>query len=61
MTKDNDIWILFKQGDKNALREIYENNYQSLYQYSFRLLRDAPEVEDIIQDLLNFPSFSRGQ
>ena len=51
MKKDNDIWTLFKQGDKNALSEIYENNYQSLYQYSFRLLKDAPEVEDIIQDL----------
>ena len=51
MKKDNDIWILFKQGDKNALSEIYENNYQSLYQYSFRLLKDAPEVEDTIQDL----------
>lgn len=48
---DEELWLLFKSGDKDAFSQIYENNVDSLYNYGMSFAHDDALVRDSIQDL----------
>ncbi len=48
---DKTIWQAFLSGDKTALTEVFMTNYDDLYRYGYKLIRDKNLVEDAIQDL----------
>ncbi len=49
--KENIIWDSFRQGNKDALELIYEENYSALYYYGLKFIPDADTVKDCIQEL----------
>lgn len=50
-TKNNIIWDSFRQGNKDALEVIYEENYSALYYYGLKFIKDSDTVKDNIQEL----------
>lgn len=48
---DNELWKLFKGGDKRAFKEIYYRYYMSLYRHGLKISADEALAEDCIQDL----------
>lgn len=53
------IVALLKQGDKQAIRLIYENYSETLYGVIFQMLKNEEEAEDVFQEaLLKFWRFS---
>lgn len=49
--KNRVIWDNFREGRKDALEIIYEENYSSLFYYGMKFTQDIDEVKDIIQEL----------
>lgn len=49
--KNQIIWNDFRNGSKEALKVIYEENYSSLYYYGIKFVQDIEIVKDIIQEL----------
>ena len=49
--KENIIWDSFRQGNKDALEVIYEENYSALYYYGLKFIKDTDTVKDNIQEL----------
>ena len=47
----NNLWDHLRQGDKSALREIYESESGYLFNYGRKIFQDTVIVEDAIQDL----------
>jgi len=45
------LWTRFKGGDQEALEEIYQQNYQALFNYGLRIHADENLVKDVIQEL----------
>jgi RNA polymerase sigma-70 factor (ECF subfamily) len=45
------LWKRFKNGDKTAFAEIYQQCYRSLYSYAYKLNPNSSAVEDAIQEL----------
>ena len=45
------IWNDFRNGSKEALKFIYEDNYAPLFHYGMKITCDEDLVKDIIQDL----------
>ena len=45
------LWAHFRQGDKDALGEIYADFVGVLYNYGFQICQDPFTVQDAIQDL----------
>ncbi|GEP91050.1 RNA polymerase sigma-70 factor, ECF subfamily [Chitinophaga terrae (ex Kim and Jung 2007)] len=50
MRNDRECWSLFKDGHTHAYREIYEQHYDKLYNYSFQVLQDYDDCKDLLQD-----------
>lgn len=48
---DQTIWAALKNGDKNALSNLYFRNYPALHEYGMRLYADESLLEDCIHDL----------
>ncbi len=48
---DNILWDSFRQGNKNALAELFERYYEFLHQYGIKICRDTEMVNDSLQDL----------
>jgi RNA polymerase sigma-70 factor (ECF subfamily) len=48
---DEKLFELFKQGDDNAYKLIYDRFTPLLYVHGYKFLRDHDEVKDVIQDL----------
>lgn len=46
-----ELWVQFKNGSEEAFIEIYNNYFQILYDYSFRLTSNKSLCKDSIQDL----------
>jgi RNA polymerase sigma-70 factor (ECF subfamily) len=42
--------LLAKEGDENAFRELYENNYQMVYRLAYRYSKSQQDAEDIMQE-----------
>ncbi len=49
--KNQIIWDNFRQGSRDALEWIYENNYASLFQYARKFSKDSDLIKDLIQEL----------
>ncbi|MCG6190112.1 RNA polymerase sigma factor [Maribellus maritimus] len=49
--KENILWDSFRQGNKDALEIIYEENYSALYYYGLKFIKDRDTVKDNIQEL----------
>ncbi|MEN7547671.1 sigma-70 family RNA polymerase sigma factor [Rapidithrix thailandica] len=48
---DEQLWRAFKQGDKNALSEIYYAQYEYLFNYGLKISREEDLVKDCIHEL----------
>lgn len=48
---ENSQWMSVLEGDKEAFLAFYEENYQILYSYGFRLCGNKELVKDCIQEL----------
>jgi RNA polymerase sigma-70 factor (ECF subfamily) len=48
---DHILWDSFRQGNKNALAELFERYYDMLHQYGIKVCRDTEMVNDSLQDL----------
>lgn len=51
MCRDKDLLIRLKEGDEDALKEIFDIYYESLCVYSVQITEQESESEDIVQDL----------
>lgn len=49
--KDQIIWNSFREGNKEALEIIYEENYSSLFHYGLKFTSDEDLVKDLIHEL----------
>ncbi len=49
--KNQIIWDNFRNGSKEALESIYEDNYASLYHYGKKFSQDRDLIKDLIQEL----------
>jgi len=58
MLEDKLLIFRLKQGDEQALRQIYEKYKDTLLTVATSLLRDANEAEDVLHDV--FVSFTKG-
>jgi RNA polymerase sigma-70 factor (ECF subfamily) len=56
---DEELIILFKQGDHDAYTEIYSRYSGVLYLHAYNKLRNREEVKDIIQELFTTLWFNR--
>ncbi len=50
-SRDQNLWLAFRQGDEYAFGEIASKYYQSLYTYGARFSADREFVKDCIQEL----------
>ncbi len=50
---DIQLWARFKEGDNNALAEIYASNSKKLYWYGLSFTKNDSLIEDAIQDLFS--------
>lgn len=48
---DSDLLLYLAEGDKLAFTEIYRRYWKKLYNETFKRLRDATLVEEIVQDI----------
>jgi RNA polymerase sigma factor (sigma-70 family) len=48
---DSQLWLLFLQGNKQALSEIFLSSYDDLFRYGLKLIRELETVDDCIQNL----------
>ncbi len=51
MGQEEEIWVDFRAGDKEALAKIAEFHYRSLLRYGMKFGLDEDEVQDCIQDI----------
>jgi RNA polymerase sigma factor (sigma-70 family) len=49
--KNRIIWNEFRQGNKEALQIIYEDNYSSIYHYGLKFTKDKGLIKDHIHEL----------
>lgn len=50
MTTPGEIWNELKEGKLHALKDLYEQYYQDLFQYGRRMTKDDQLVEDALQE-----------
>jgi RNA polymerase sigma factor (sigma-70 family) len=51
MAKENNLWEAFKNGEKTAMKKLYEDNVDMLYSYGKRLVHDDELIYDAIHDI----------
>jgi len=51
MSNDRELWDDFRNGNKNALSQIYHDHISSLYSFGKKLTKDEDMIKDSIQDL----------
>ncbi|MCH7408919.1 sigma-70 family RNA polymerase sigma factor [Belliella sp. DSM 111904] len=49
--KGKTLWSEIKKGNKIALSTLYNDHFQTLYEYGYRIYHDKELVEDCIQEL----------
>lgn len=49
--KNRIIWNNFREGSKEALEIIYEENYSSLFYYGLKFTQNRDAIKDVIQEL----------
>lgn len=50
--KERDTILALKAGDEAAFREIFDQNFRKLYTFSFRLLKNKEQAEEVVNDTL---------
>jgi RNA polymerase sigma factor (sigma-70 family) len=50
LTQDKNIWINLKAGEVSSLKNLYDEYYQTLYNFGKRMTSDVLLIEDAIQD-----------
>lgn len=48
---DEKLWLALKDGDRNALEQLFRRHYEDLFQYSLKMSGSRALAEDCIQDL----------
>jgi len=48
---DDILWDSFRQGNKDALANLFDRHYASLYRYATKIHPDRELINDLIQDL----------
>lgn len=48
---DRELWQALRAGDKTAFTAIYEAYHKNLYLYAFKLMKDADEAADAVQEV----------
>ena len=48
---DDILWDSFRQGNKEALGQLFDRHYASLYRYASKIHPDRELINDLIQDL----------
>jgi len=51
-SESSDFIRLFKSGDRNALKALYDDYYSVLCSQVFRMIQDRTQTEDIVQELI---------
>lgn len=49
---EKDILLALKAGEESAFREIFDQNFRKLYAFSFRLLKNKEQAEEVVNDTL---------
>ncbi|PWG82433.1 RNA polymerase sigma-70 factor [Pararcticibacter amylolyticus] len=49
ITSEEDIVRLFNRGDKRAFEYVYKKYHKMMFRYSYSMLRDADEAEEVVQ------------
>lgn len=49
---EKDTLLALKAGDESAFREIFDQNFRKLYAFSFRLLKNKEQAEEVVNDTL---------
>lgn len=49
-TNDKLVILLAKEGDESAFRELYENNYNTIYRLAYHYSKSQQDAEDIMQE-----------
>ncbi|EDM36016.1 RNA polymerase ECF-type sigma factor [Pedobacter sp. BAL39] len=49
---EQDTIIALKAGDESAFRKIFDLNFRKLYTFSFRLLKNKEQAEEVVHDTL---------
>ncbi|GGB23959.1 RNA polymerase sigma factor [Puia dinghuensis] len=49
-TQGDDWFLLFREGDKNAFREVFERYYRPISYFALKILRDNTYAEDIVSE-----------
>jgi RNA polymerase sigma factor (sigma-70 family) len=51
MSKEINLWEAFKNGEKTAMKKLYEDNVEMLYSYGKRIVHDDELIYDAIHDI----------
>jgi len=49
---EKDTLLALKAGNESAFREIFDQNFRKLYAFSFRLLKNKEQAEEVVNDTL---------
>ncbi|SKC10966.1 RNA polymerase sigma-70 factor, ECF subfamily [Sphingobacterium nematocida] len=50
---DNELYESFKSGDLKAFRALYEKYWKPLFNFSFNILKEEQDAEDIVQEVFS--------
>ena len=52
--KENILWNNFREGQPNSFRPLFDHFYVPLCEYSFQILKDKMDAEDVVLDMFVF-------
>ena len=51
ISESYNLWQSFKEGSREAFQQIYDANFEALFEYGLRLSRDKELIKDAVHDL----------
>ena len=51
ISESYNLWQSFKEGSREAFQQIYDENFESLFEYGLRLTKDKELIKDAVHDL----------
>lgn len=52
MLSEKEILLALKAGEESAFRMVFDQNFKKLYAFSFRLLKNKEQAEEVVNDAL---------
>lgn len=49
---ENHILMAFRKGDETAFRTVFDQNFKKMYNFSFKLLKNREQAEEVVHDAL---------